>query len=89
MKKRIHIKIYGRVQAVWFRKWAQSKANELGISGWAKNEPNGSLSLQAEGNEAGLSRFVEECQEGPEKAIITDLITNDIESVDEEGFNII
>jgi len=89
MKKRIHIKIYGRVQGVWFRKWAQSKADEFGISGWVKNESNGSLGLQAEGNEAGLSRFVEECHAGPEKAIITDLITEDIESVDEEGFNII
>ena len=89
MKKRIHIKIYGRVQGVWFRKWAQSKANEFGISGWVKNEPNGCLRLEAEGNEGGLSRFVEECHEGPEKAIITDLITDDIESVDEEGFNII
>jgi acylphosphatase len=89
MRKRIHIKIYGRVQGVWFRKWAQSKAQELGISGWVKNESNGSLSLQAEGNEAGLSRLVEECHEGPEKAIITDLTTKDIASVEDEGFNII
>ena len=88
MKKRLHIKVYGRVQGVWFRKWAQIKANELGINGWVKNESNGSLSLEAEGNEGGLSRFVEECHEGPEKAIITDLVTNEVNCLDEEGFDI-
>ena len=34
-------KVYGKAQGVWFRKWTQTKAHELGISGWVKNENNG------------------------------------------------
>ena len=88
MNKRIQIKIYGRVQGVWFRKCAQTKAYELGINGWVKNEKGGTLKIEAEGNEAGLKKFVDECHEGPEKAIITDLVTSEIKCIEEEGFDI-
>jgi len=47
--KRLHLKIFGRVQGVYFRSSAQSKAHELGLSGWAKNLPDGTVETVAEG----------------------------------------
>ena len=49
MYKNIKIKIYGRVQGVWFRESAKKKAGELNISGWARNEADGSLYVEVQG----------------------------------------
>jgi acylphosphatase len=46
----------GRVQGVGFRYTARDMARELGVSGWVKNLPDGSVQLMAEGEDA----FVEE-----------------------------
>lgn len=44
--KHISIRIYGRVQGVGFRVSAQKKADELGITGFVRNEPDGTVYLE-------------------------------------------
>lgn len=66
--KRLAIKIYGRVQGVAFRYWAKQKAEELGANGFIKNEPDGSISAEAEGDEERVERFLEWCRHGPDFA---------------------
>ncbi|MCS5639818.1 MAG: acylphosphatase, partial [Candidatus Marinimicrobia bacterium] len=44
---RIDVIIAGRVQGVWFRKYTQNKARELGLTGWVCNEANGTVALVA------------------------------------------
>ena len=67
-KAHINIKIFGRVQGVFFRDSAGKKAEELGIAGFARNEPDGSVYIEAEGGEKELQEFVEWCKAGPEFA---------------------
>ena len=43
------IKVHGKVQGVFFRKNTQQKALELGLSGWVKNEDDGTVSVEIEG----------------------------------------
>ncbi|MCD6383946.1 MAG: acylphosphatase, partial [Thermoplasmata archaeon] len=43
MKVRAHVFFYGRVQGVFFRANCQRKAMELGVSGWVRNLPDGSV----------------------------------------------
>lgn len=63
--KRAVIKIYGRVQGVFFRHTARIRAAELGLTGWARNEADGSVTAVAEGGEAALNQFLEWCRKGP------------------------
>ena len=68
MIKHYKIIVKGRVQGVWYRGSTQHKARELGVRGFVKNEPDGSVYIEAEGNEHTLAQLVTWCQKGPELA---------------------
>jgi acylphosphatase len=57
--------VSGRVQHVGFRFYAQRNAHELEITGLIRNKRDGSVLIEAEGEEEKLRRFVEWCHEGP------------------------
>jgi acylphosphatase len=59
------IKVTGRVQGVWYRKFAEEKANELGIKGWVKNTVDGGVLLMAQGEEIELETFIDCLRIGP------------------------
>ncbi len=48
-KKAIILRVTGRVQGVGFRYYAQKKALELGVNGYVRNRPDGSVYIEAEG----------------------------------------
>ncbi len=73
MKKRVSLKIRGRVQGVWFRASTREEAIRLGITGWVKNDFDGSVSAVAEGDEEILQAFVEWCGEGPPRARVDNI----------------
>ena len=64
----VNIKIFGEVQGVFFRHSARLKAREIGITGFVKNEPDGAVYMEAEGDEKTLGQFLEWCQHGSESA---------------------
>jgi len=64
-KKGIIFQVYGRVQGVGFRYYAQKKAAELGIRGYVRNRSDGSVYIEAEGPEEALKAFQYWCEEGP------------------------
>ena len=64
MAKHYRIRVSGRVQGVWYRAGAQSKARELGLTGFARNESDGTVYIEAEGPEENLQAFLEWCREG-------------------------
>lgn len=59
------ITIFGRVQGVGFRYAAQKQARFLGIKGIVKNQPDGSVYIEAEGNAKSLNEFIAWCRKGP------------------------
>lgn len=73
MTKGIIIKVYGRVQGVFFRHSARLKAEELGLRGFARNETDGSVALTAEGEEETLRKFLEWCRRGPPLARVDEI----------------
>ncbi len=72
LQKRLTVKVRGRVQGVFFRHAAQIRAGELGLTGWARNEDDGSVTIMAEGNEAKLNEFLDWCRHGPPLARVED-----------------
>ena len=63
--KHLSIRIYGSVQGVFFRYSAKSQAEKLGIKGLVRNESDGSVYIEAEGDGAALEKFLEWCRSGP------------------------
>ena len=59
------IKVIGRVQGVGFRYFALGKAQEMGITGWAKNVVDGSVEIIAQGDEPTLKTYVDYLYIGP------------------------
>ncbi len=70
MKKHIIIRITGKVQGVSFRYTTKVVADQMGVRGLVKNEKDGSLYLEAEGDDTLLEVFLEWCHEGPDRAKI-------------------
>lgn len=68
--KSIYILIGGRVQGVGFRYFAFHKANELNISGWVKNTPDGKVEVEVSGDSENLKRFIDWMKIGPSRAVI-------------------
>jgi acylphosphatase len=68
MRKHLNIKITGRVQGVFFRASAKKEADARGIYGFVRNEPNGSVYVEAEGDENTLINFAAWCKQGPPSA---------------------
>jgi len=85
----LSIKVIGKVQGVWFRASAQQKAQALGLEGWVKNEPDGSVLVLVQGSEDKLGSFSEWCHEGPEHARVDKVVSIEVkEELDSNGFEI-
>jgi len=63
--KHFNIRVSGRVQGVGFRYSALRAAHSFGVKGFARNEPDGSVYIEAEGSEEGLGLFMDWCRKGP------------------------
>ena len=88
MKKAAILKVYGRVQGVGFRYYTQKRAGELGITGFVKNRPDGSVYIEAEGEEDKLELFINWCEVGPPWAHVTKLEKQYVPLFEEEDFKI-
>ena len=87
-KEAIRLKIYGTVQGVFFRQSARQKAIELNICGWVRNCDDGSVEVEAEGEETAMQRFVAWCHHGPQRAKVNKVETEKMEMKNYIGFEI-
>lgn len=68
MIKQAEIIVSGEVQRVFFRAQTKNKAEELGLVGWVKNLPDGSVGILAQGQEPSLVELIEWCRGGAQFA---------------------
>ncbi len=66
--KHLKIKVYGKVQGVYYRATAVEKAKLHGIRGFVRNERDGSVYIEAEGDEKALEIYLDWCRLGPSRA---------------------
>ncbi|MEX0649975.1 MAG: acylphosphatase [Candidatus Andersenbacteria bacterium] len=69
-KQHLHIKVTGRVQSVNYRRHISVQAMGLGITGYIQNNPDGSVTIEAEGDHDSLRELVDTCSTGSPKARI-------------------
>ena len=83
-----HLSIRGRVQGVFFRAWSREQAEELGVSGWIRNRPDGHVEAHVEGDRAAVEQIIERLRKGPPAAEVDDLRTWDADVFDFTGFEV-
>jgi acylphosphatase len=66
--KQVQLFVRGRVQGVYFRASTQREAKRLGLTGWVKNRPDGSVEILAEGEEDELKELIGWANRGPSAA---------------------
>jgi len=74
--ERAHVYVSGQVQGVFFRDSARDKAEQLGLTGWVRNLPDGRVEMLFEGPSEKVREMARWCKEGPSRA--------EVESVDSE-----
>ena len=73
--ERLEATVRGRVQGVGFRYFVALEADELGLRGWVRNEPDGSVHVLAEGPRVSLERLAAALAVGPRGARVDDVAT--------------
>ena len=82
------IRVEGRVQGVFYRASARAEAERLGLRGFVRNEPDGSVYAEAEGERDALDRFVGWCRRGPPHARVDRITVEEGPMKGFEGFRV-
>ena len=86
-RRRVVMRITGIVQGVNYRQAARREADALGIAGFARNEPDGSVTVDAEGDAEVLERFIVWCRQGPAGARVDRVDVRDAPLEGRDGFS--
>jgi acylphosphatase len=62
------VKVFGRVQRVGYRRFVLDSAQELGLSGYVRNEKDGSVTVFVQGDDAVVEKFIEMLKSPPQPA---------------------
>ncbi len=73
MKKHYDVRIAGRVQGVYYRASTQQQAAQMGITGFVRNEPDGTVYAEIEGTPAQCQQLIDWCWQGPEHARVEEV----------------
>ncbi|MFQ6613466.1 MAG: acylphosphatase [Fidelibacterota bacterium] len=63
-RKRISATVTGRVQGVWFRDFTRRVARSLNVSGFVRNQPDGTVYLEAEGSTSDINELMKAVKQG-------------------------
>jgi acylphosphatase len=86
---RARVRIHGRVQGVFFRAEASQRARSLGLAGWVRNCPDGSVEAVFEGDDERVSSMVEWCRRGPSGARVEGVDVKWEQAAGEAGFSVV
>ena len=71
-------RVVGRVQGVGFRQFTAARAKELGLMGWVRNLPDGSVEAEAQGREVTLADFEALLRRGPQLSRVDSLVVAEL-----------
>ena len=80
--------VSGRVQGVFFRDTCERVASGLGVRGWVRNRPDGTVEVAAEGSRDAVDALLDWCREGPPRARVVGVDVRDEPVAGERGFRV-
>ena len=80
----MRVVVSGRVQGVFFRDSVRRRAEAVGVAGWVRNTPEGTVEAVFEGDPGAVDELVEFCRRGPSRAEVTSV---DVEEEEPEGLS--
>ena len=78
----VRVRVFGRVQGVFFRNWTMDKARSLGVRGWVRNRRDGTVELVAYGSEEAVHALIAACRTGPPAAEVERI---EVEAIEGDG----
>ena len=87
--KHLDIIITGKVQGVFFRAMTKAVADQLGVKGTARNSPDGTVFIEAEGDDFSLDLFLEFCHKGSDRALVENVSASEGELKNYRNFEIV
>ncbi|WP_157018564.1 acylphosphatase [Mesorhizobium xinjiangense] len=89
-RRALLVRVTGRVQGVSFRYWTMKQAEALGLAGWVRNEPDGSVRALLVGPQGKVSEMVDRLWKGPPAARVTGVVAEQADGADvPAGFDIV
>jgi acylphosphatase len=85
---RAHVRVRGRVQGVFFRAETRERARSLGVGGWVRNAPDGSVEAALEGDRDRVESLVRWLGRGPSLAEVEDVDVTWEDPHGETGFSV-
>jgi len=85
--RRVRAIVTGRVQGVGFRAFAVDEARDHGLTGWVRNRADGTVELEAQGDDARVAALLAWCKVGPPAARVSGVAVEELAVVaGEPGF---
>lgn len=88
IKKNVRMRVWGSVQGVYFRAAMQEASQDLHIFGWIKNNSDGTVEIEAEGEPGDVDKFVDRVREGSDMSVVKRIRQNEGTVKDYEIFQI-
>ncbi len=87
--KTVKIRIRGKVQGVAYRAYARRKAESLQLSGWIRNQPDGSVYAEVEGPDEAVDAFIAWAHRGSPFAEVKEVVVEPLPPQGFQGFRIV
>jgi acylphosphatase len=82
------VRVTGLVQGVFFRAWTAEQARKLGVTGWVRNAPDGSVEMHLEGEKWSVQQLVDLLHRGPPSAQVANVAVEEVEIQRADGFEV-
>jgi acylphosphatase len=85
----VRVAITGRVQGVGYRAWVEREARRRGLSGWVRNQPDGSVEAVFAGPAEMVEAMTAACKVGPRAAVVLQVAASPLLVPPESGFRVL
>lgn len=90
MEKRFHVTVRGLVQGVGFRMFVERSATRMGLKGWVRNRPDGSVEIDVQGPAGLVGELLEEAKAGPPASKVSAVSVKEMEpDFRKRGFSVL
>ncbi len=89
MIRSVEIRVFGKVQGVFYRQNTMNKAFDLGLSGHVQNMEDGSVFIRAQGESKDIDTLIDWCHRGPQEAVVSEVKVLDVPLENFSGFIIL